>query len=346
MTVNIAVVGCGRMGQMHVQYLRHHPGCRLKAIVDPNTPKSWFEDHQLLGRYATWSDVLNNKEIHAVVIAASTDMHVSLIEDAAEAGKQIFCEKPISLNAQKILALQAKVESCGVILQVGFNRRFDAQFIKAKESLQSGRLGQCQTIRIFNRDPKRPNMDFIPRSGGLFFDFNVHDFDTLRYLTNDQIKSVFARGANLITPEIGALGDIDTAMINVEMESGILAVIDTCRETHFGYDQRVEILGNKGAIEVKNITQSTVKLTNSQGSHGACPEYSFVQRYQKAYRDQMDVFINAVKTDAPSTVTGLDCYQAVVACMAATLSYREMRPVQLSEMRQVASSSLEVCHDQ
>lgn len=332
--LNLAVIGCGRMGKMHIEnILRGFPEVQISAVVD-NTPDThWLSRYGLADRLQTLEEVLSNKKISVLVIAASSSEHVHLIQQGASYGKHMFCEKPIAFSLQGI---QQAIDACyqhKVKLQVGFNRRFDPSFLRLQQRTQAGEAGKICLIKITNRDPLRPDLNFIPRSGGLFLDFNVHDFDMIRFVSQEEVEYVQAFGSNLIDPEIGRLGDIDTCTINCKLSSGALATIDASREALYGYDQRIEVLGTNGAIQADNIHRTSVVRLAEEGISMDPLKHTFVERYAQAYQDQMKAFFEYVHTqEAKSPVDAQDTLKAVALAIAADTSHRENRVVHMQEI--------------
>jgi len=326
--ITIAVIGTGRIGKMHTEnIIQFFPDVTVKAVVNPIPQKEWASKLAIPIVTTDCDVVFDDPQIKAVIIATSSNAHVDLIKRAAAAGKHIFCEKPVAFEPEKIKASCDATNKANVVLQVGYNRRFDPDFLSLKNAVQAGEIGRPHIIRITNRDPKRPDLNFIPRSGGLFLDFSVHDFDMARFLTGSEIDSVYATGAALVDPEIANLGDIDTAVITLKLKNGTLCVIDCSRETHYGYDQRVEVFGSKGSLQVENLRPTTTHLTNAQGKLAPPPLYSFVERYKEAYINQFKEFFQCIDEQRQSCVTGYDAMQAVSVALAAKRSFEEKRMV-------------------
>ena len=268
-TINLLVIGCGRIGKMHVDnIITNFDDVTIVGIIDEKCDPKWAQARGLsLHKKDQLDTLLQNPCLHCVLIATSSSEHVKLITAAAKAGKHIFCEKPISFDINTLDDVINLIDAQGIQCQVGLNRRFDADFQRVKQVVASGDIGIPYIIKITNRDPKRPDLNFIPRSGGLFLDFSIHDFDMARFILNTDISEIFAMGATLIDPKIAELGDIDTAVISLKMSNGALCIIDCSRETHYGYDQRIEVLGSKGKIAAQNLQPTNVQLTNSEGVH-------------------------------------------------------------------------------
>lgn len=333
--IKLLVIGCGRIGKMHVDLLRCHFSALVEivAIVDDKLDVAWAEQRQipLLGK-AELTTVLRNVPVDAVLVATSSSEHVSVIKQVFPFVKAIFCEKPVSFDVSTLHELHSMLTAASVQCQVGLNRRFDPDFRLLKQSFSRGKIGSACIINITNRDPKRPDLDFIPRSGGLFLDFNVHDFDMLRYITGAEIESVYAVGSALVDPVIAKFGDIDTAIINIKMSNGALALVDSSRETHYGYDQRLEVLGTDGSLRVDNHTEHKVSILSIDGLHSAKPEYSFVERYSDSYRLQFAAFFQSILANTDVEVGLMDMACAIEAATAANLSLNRA-PIRLRDLQ-------------
>jgi myo-inositol 2-dehydrogenase/D-chiro-inositol 1-dehydrogenase len=324
----VGVIGAGRIGRMHTENLVNLiPEARVKAVASPHLDSVWAERLGIPVRSTDNSAVLGDAEIEAVVITAPSGIHCELIRQAAEAGKHVFCEKPIAFEPGKIEDILRVVEKAGVRLQVGFNRRSDPSLLDLMEAVREGRIGEVQTVRVTNRDPKAPPIDFVKRSGGLFFDFVIHDFDTIRFLSGSEIVEVYAVGGVLIDPEIGAAGDIDTAVVTLRLASGALAVIDNSRQAVYGYDQRFEVFGSAGSVAVTNTTPSTRVLSTTGGVVRRTPHDGFVSRYKEAFVAELQAFLAAVRGEAPVVAGAADALAAVRAAVAARESFNQRRPV-------------------
>jgi len=329
---NVIVVGCGRIGKMHVEnLLAYFPNVTVQAIVDDNVDSEWAKSLGIpnILQSDQLDAALSDPSIDAVIIAASSSEHVNLIQRVAQAGKNMFCEKPIGFTPETIQVAINAVEQAGVILQVGFNRRFDPDFSRIQQTVAHGEVGLPHIVKITNRDPRRPDLKFIPRSGGLFLDFNVHDFDTARFVTQQEVKEVFVMGAVLVDPKIGELGDIDTATISLKMDKGTFCIIDTSREAVYGYDQRLEVFGSEGSIAADNETETRTQLSTADAVFSETCLYSFVERYQEAYRLQFEAFFATLAAKSSAVVGANDAKQAVAIAVAASESLRTNRPVSL-----------------
>ncbi|MFC6401085.1 inositol 2-dehydrogenase [Mammaliicoccus sciuri] len=325
MTLTFGVIGAGRIGQLHINYLRTHKDVKIKWISDLYCDKmeDWIKKAGIDNKTKDHMDIINDPEVDVVVICSPTDTHVDIIKEASAKGKHIFCEKPISLSIDEAkIALEAVKES-NVKLQMGFNRRFDKNFKELRNILNKGELGNIQTLRITSRDPEPPPVEYIKRSGGLFMDMMIHDFDMARYLMQSEITEVYATGGALVNPEIAQYDDIDTALVTLKFENGSMAMIENCRRSVYGYDQRVEVLGDKGAIDVGNEQTTTLNYHRAEGISKDNPPYFFLERYSNAYKVEMDGFIEAILNDTDVICSIEDGYKAqeiAVKCKESLLS--------------------------
>ena len=278
--------------------------------------------------------MLDRPDIEAVVICSSTDTHARIIEEAAQAGKHIFCEKPIALDLASIDRALKAVKRAGVKLQIGFNRRFDASFNRAHQAIERGEIGQPHQFDIVSRDPTPPPIEYIRVSGGIFLDMTIHDFDMTRFLIGSEVEEVFALGGVMSDPAIGEAGDVDTCVVSLRMTNGVIGTISNSRRAAYGYDQRVEVLGSAGAISIGNNYPNTAIISDSQSVRRDLPQHFFLERYSESFVAEMTAFIDAVLHDTPVPVTGYDGRAPVVIAMAAQKSLEEHRPIYLSEIEQ------------
>jgi myo-inositol 2-dehydrogenase/D-chiro-inositol 1-dehydrogenase len=331
-TTPFGVIGAGRIGKMHAENLVHLvPGATVKAVASPRVDREWAEEHGIAVCTTSNEEVFGDQEIQAVVITAPSGLHAELICQAAEAGKHIFCEKPVAFEPAAISRALAAAEAAGVQLQVGFNRRFDPGLQKMSTMVQRGDIGEIQILKVTNRDPKAPPIDFVKRSGGLFFDFTIHDLDTVRFLSQSEIVEVYAVGTVLIDPDIGAAGDIDTAVISLRLASGALAVIDNSRQAVYGYDQRFEVFGSSGNVFVENTRATTLGSSSTAGVFVENTYDSFVTRYREAFVSEVADFLRCVRDGVDVSVGAGDALEAVRAAGAARQSMEERRPVRLDQ---------------
>lgn len=333
--IGVGVIGTGRIGKLHIEHLAQNvPEAELIAIcsLDPPGIESLAKQFNVPKTTNDYTALLADPQIEAVLVASATDTHVEISQAAAQAGKHVFCEKPISLDLEQIDETLAIVERAGVKFQVGFNRRFDASFMRVREAVASGEIGDPHIIRITSRDPSPPPIEYVKVSGGIFLDMTIHDFDMARYLIGDEVVEVYATGGVRVDPQIGEAGDIDTAVITLRFQNGVIATIDNSREAVYGYDQRVEVFGSKGMVTAANPLTNTVTFSGSEGRRAASPPYFFVERYKPAFLSELQAFFACIQEDTPPPVTGKDGKAPVVMGFAALKSLRENRPVLLSEI--------------
>lgn len=333
--IGVGVIGAGRIGKLHIEHLAQSiPEVELLAICSLDTPnvESLARQFNVPEVTTDYDTLLADPQIDAVLIASSTDTHVEISQAAAQAGKHVFCEKPISLDLEQIDETLAIVEKAGVKFQVGFNRRFDASFARIREAVASGEIGEPHIMRITSRDPAPPPIEYVKVSGGIFLDMTIHDFDMARYLIADEVVEVYAVGDVRVDPQIGKAGDIDTTVITLRFQNGVIATIDNSREAVYGYDQRVEVFGSKGMVTAANPPTNTVTFSGSEGTRAASPPYFFVERYKSAFLAELQAFFTCIQEDTLPPVTGADGRAPVVMGFAALKSLRENRPVRLSEI--------------
>ncbi len=333
--IGVGVIGTGRIGKLHIEHLSQIiPDAELIAIcsLDTETAEIFAEQFNIPKVTSDYRTLLDDSQIDAVIVASSTDTHVEICQAAAEAGMHIFCEKPIALDLEQIDETLAIVEKAGVKFQVGFNRRFDANFRRVREAVASGEIGEPHILRITSRDPAPPPIEYVKVSGGIFLDMTIHDFDMARYLIGDEVVEVYAVGGVRVDQKIGEVGDIDTTIITLRFQDGVLATIDNSREAVYGYDQRVEVFGSKGMVAAGNPLTDTVTFSGSEGSRTASPPDFFVERYKAAYLSELQAFIQCIQKETQPLVTGEDGRAPIVMGYAALKSLRENRPILLSEI--------------
>ena len=335
MTIRVGVIGAGRIGKIHAENLATRiAGVELVAVADTNLAfaKELASKLNVQEVYPDYHSILNNKTIQAVAICSSTDTHAKILVEAANAGKHIFCEKPIDHDLAKIDEALKAVEKAGVKCQIGFNRRFDPNFKKVKEMVKEGKIGDLHLLRITSRDPAPPPAEYVKVSGGMFLDMTIHDFDMARYLSGSEVSEVYAAGAVLVDPEIGEAGDIDTAVITLKFENGAIGTIDNSRKAVYGYDQRVEVFGSGGMVAVSNNFPDSHIFSNGDGVSSSKPLYFFLERYAESFTEEMRQFIQAIQLDKDTPVTALDGRKPIIIAMAAKKSLLENRPVKLTEI--------------
>jgi myo-inositol 2-dehydrogenase/D-chiro-inositol 1-dehydrogenase len=333
--IKIGVIGAGRIGKVHIATLvQNVPQAEVVAVADVNlvSAQNMAEEFGIKSVYSSFMDVINHPGIDAVVICSSTDTHAQIIIDAAEAGKHIFCEKPVDLSLETIKGALAAVEKAGVKLMVGFNRRFDPNFLKIKQMVVGGKIGEPHILKITSRDPAPPPARYSAVSGGMFMDMTIHDFDMARYIAGSEVTEVYTKAKVLVDPEIGKAGDVDTAVIILTFANGAIGVIDNSRKAVYGYDQRVEIFGSKGMACTDNNFPDNHRFYSSDGVHGSLPLNFFMDRYLEAYANEMKIFCDAIINNLALPVSGEDGLMSVAIALAARKSYLENRPVKLSEI--------------
>ena len=332
--INIAIVGIGRIGKIHLNnMLRYFPEANVLAVADLNYPIADFKkEFPNLSFSSDPAELFANKQVDAVVICTPTSSHAAMIEMAIQSGKHLFCEKPVDLSLQRTKVLVEKAEAAGIKMMLGFNRRFDPDFLTAYKNIRSGRIGDVQLVKITSRDPGLPPLEYIKNSGGLFMDMAIHDFDMARYLMGKEVKEVYAKGLVLVDPKVKEAGDIDTALTNLLFEDGSYAVIDNSRKAVYGYDQRVEVFGSKGMIQVENNLHNRNVVFDSEGIHQSLPLDFFMDRYAASYLNEMRYFVDSLVNQAPLPVGGLDGLKATLIAVAAKKSVEEGRPVLISEI--------------
>jgi myo-inositol 2-dehydrogenase/D-chiro-inositol 1-dehydrogenase len=332
--IRFGVLGVGRIGKIHTSNLASRiPGVRVGAIADvfPAELAAAAEKFDIRNAYPSYLQVLEMPEIDAVVICTPTNTHYQMILDAAAAGKHIFCEKPIDLSLEKILRINQTVEHCGVRLMVGFNRRFDPNFLKVRDTVRSGKIGEPQILRITSRDPAPPPETYIRASGGLFLDMTIHDFDMARYLVGSEVTEVYAKAGVLVDPVFAKAGDWDTALVTLSFENGAIGAIDNSRKAVYGYDQRVEVFGSGGMITVSNRTPDNHIYIDGDGVHSSKPQHFFLDRYAESYVIELQSFVDAVLKNRTPPVTGRDGLAPILIGLAAKKSLLEGRPVKVEQ---------------
>ncbi|MBE7169355.1 MAG: inositol 2-dehydrogenase [Williamsia sp.] len=332
--LKLALLGMGRMGKTHYRNIQQSSaGASIVVVADPLYQPAAGEFGPEVSFVRDPEEAIAHPDVDAVIVATPTDTHAGMVEKAIAHGKPVFCEKPLDLSLRKTAAIEALARSRGVKLMLGFNRRFDPDFIQARRAVQEGRIGKVHIVKITNRDPDLPPIPFLKTSGGLFMDFSIHDFDMARYITGRNVIEVFARGAALIDPAVATgANDIDTALITLTLDDGSWALIDNSRKAVFGYDQRLEIFGEAGMIQVDNNTYHRNVRADAAGIHHALPLHAFPERYARSYVNEIEAFVQTILRGEEPPATAADSLQATLAAVAANRSMQENRPVKLSEI--------------
>ena len=333
MTVRFVVLGCGRIGSMHAEYLhRRVAGAEVVGVFDVFAETAETVGTELGVAVATSLDDAMAIHADAVAICTSTDTHVDCMVAAAQAGRAIFCEKPISLDVAEVDRGLAAVEAAGVPLHIGFNRRFDPSHKAVADAVAHGAVGDIEVLNITSRDPAPPPIAYIEVSGGIFNDMAIHDFDMARYVTGSEVESVYALGRVRVDPAIGEAGDVDTAVIVLTHQNGCLTTIDISRRPAYGYDQRVEAFGSNGMAQSTNHHDFNAVLATDQGYRQPPLQNFFLERYTASYLDQWAAFVDSIESGTLAPITGADGRAPLVIGMAAKLSMDEGRPVHVTEV--------------
>ena len=332
--IKVAVAGLDRIGRIHLTNLcQNLPELEVVAVMDIFDESKSIADQFMIPNFMkNFDDLLAVQGLDAVIICSPTDTHADYVIKAAKAGKQIFCEKPLDLSPERVHEVLEVVNETGVKLMLGFNRRFDPNFLKIKNMVDSGQVGDPQILKITSRDPGPPPISYINVSGGLFMDMAIHDFDMARYIMNKEVVEVYSRGAVLVDPAIGEAGDIDTALTTLTFEDGTMANIDNCRKAVYGYDQRLEVFGSAGMVKADNNFPDNHQHYSADGIHGSLPLNFFLERYTASYLNEMSAFFKSVRTGEDLPVTGKDGLEAMKIALAALKSVKENRPVLVYEV--------------
>ena len=336
--LKIGIIGAGRIGKVHLESISYHvKNATVTAMADPFMNE---ETEKLIRSYGVskvtkdYKDILNDKDIDAVLVCSSTDTHAAISIEAINAGKHVFCEKPVDHSIEKIQAVaDALKEHPDIKFQVGFNRRFAHNFAAIRKAYDDGKIGEAHILKITSRDPEPPSPAYIEVSGGIFLDMTIHDFDMACFLTDSDVEELYVNSAVLVDPAIGEQGDVDTAIITMKMANGALAVIDNSRKAAYGYDQRAELFGSKGMVATSNDTVSSAVISNADGVTGEKPLFFFLERYMGSFSEEMRQFTEAVINDTEVPVGIHAGLQSVKIGLAARKSVEEHRPVKISEIQ-------------
>lgn len=321
---NVVLIGAGRIGRIHARNIAMHPRLQLRGVIDANEASARSVAAQWGAEVIDLEAALHDEAVHGIVVASSTDTHLDYSAAAIQAGKKVFCEKPLDQDLQR--ARRAARQFDGSNLLVAFNRRFDPNFQALKSRLDSGKIGSIESLQITSNDPAPPPASYIAASGGLFKDMAIHDFDMARWLLNEEPSQVYAVGSCLVDPEIGKLGDIDTARTLLTTPTGRLCVISNSRRSGYGYDQRIEAYASAGMVCADNVTETTVEIWRSEGASRDRFQNFFLDRYDDAYRCEMDHFADMLD-GAPAAVGYADGVAALALAEAAAQSVKIGSPV-------------------
>jgi myo-inositol 2-dehydrogenase / D-chiro-inositol 1-dehydrogenase len=331
--LRIGVIGVGRIGRMHAELIAHQvPGAALGAVYDAHEPLARDVAAELQVPAVATVEEIFHSDLDAAAICSSSDTHVDLLLAAAEAGKAVFCEKPVSLDLAELDRALGAVETAGIPFQIGFNRRFDPAHASVREAVANGAVGDPHLVRISSRDPAPPPLEYVRTSGGLFLDMMIHDFDMARFVTGSEVVEVFARGAVRVEPSFAQAGDVDTALVTLVHEDGCLTAIDNSRRAVYGYDQRLEVFGSEGMAMSENPRAHTGSVITAVGERRPPNPYFFLERYLPSYAREWRAFVEAVKSgDSPPVSTG-DARAPLLIGLAALRSLRDDRPVRVEEV--------------
>lgn len=333
--LNVGIIGLGRLGNVYaVDLAQRVPNANLVAVADLQNglAESFAQEFNIRKWYKSHRDLIADKEVDAVAVITSTSTHKEVVIDVANSGKAIFCEKPISISLEEAKEMLKIIERTGVFFQMGFQRRFDRGYIEAKKKIEAGVIGTPVLLTSTSRDPFRPPLEFCdPKvSGGLIADMGIHDFDVGKMFMGD-IKSVYAVGGALAYPEMKPIGDIDNAIVNMYFENGTVGVVHLSRNAIFGYDIRAEIWGTEGSIQIGYFRETPIFVMTKEGiTHDVVPH--FMERFETAYLNQIQDFVNNVLQGKEPSIKAIDGVDALKVSLAATKSYHENRPVEVSEI--------------
>ena len=332
MTIRFGLLGAGRIGKVHAKAISADGNAKLVAVADAMAPAAEAIAAQYGCEVRSIDAILAAKDIDAVVICTPTDTHADLIEAFARAGKAIFCEKPIDLSLDRVKACLKVVRDTKAVLMVGFNRRFDPHFMAVKAEIAKGSIGVVEMVTITSRDPGAPPVDYITRSGGIFRDMTIHDFDMARFLLGEEVAEVSAQASVLVDPAIGTAGDFDSVQVMLRTASGKMALISNSRRATYGYDQRIEVHGAKGAVSAENQRPAMIEVATAMGYTRPPLHDFFMTRYTEAYAAEIATFIQAVLGKVAAAPSGEDGLAALALAEAALKSVALGRTVKMSEI--------------
>jgi len=326
-SVSLAIVGFGRIGRIHADNILANDNMTLKMVVDPFLGLEEALVKREVGQSKNIDDLLAHQNIDGVIICSPSNYHVDQIKQISKKTNNIFCEKPLGLSINEIAEVQSLVNNNELNLHVGFNRRFDPDFSSLKSMISNGEIGDIHTIKIISRDPAPPPISYIKKSGGIFLDMTIHDFDMANYLSGSEINEVYAKGDCFINPDIKKADDIDTAIINMRLKSGVLVMIHNSRKAVYGYDQRIEVLGSKGNLRVGNNLLNGIQRGTKNGFTSANPKNFFIDRYEMSYKKEMSDFVRSIKGETVDHANVNDAMHALKAGLASKKSLINNKPV-------------------
>lgn len=332
MSVNIALLGAGRIGKVHAKAVTSTEGATLVAVADAFPDAAQALAGAYGARVSSIDEIAAAQDIDAVVICTPTDTHADLIEQFVRAGKAVFCEKPIDLSLERVKTCLETVDAVGGTLMLGFNRRFDPHFKAVRDAVDAGQIGDVEMVQITSRDPGAPPPSYIKVSGGIFRDMTIHDFDMARFLLGEEISTVYATASVLVDPEIGKLGDHDSVSLVLTTASGKQCSISNSRRASYGYDQRIEVHGSKGAVAAENLRPVSIEVATADGYTRPPLHDFFMTRYTEAYAAEIAAFVNAISQKQAPMPSGDDGLKALALAEAAVKSVAERRAVSMDEI--------------
>jgi myo-inositol 2-dehydrogenase / D-chiro-inositol 1-dehydrogenase len=329
--MRIGVIGVGRMGRVHAGTLASIDGVDV-LVSDVDRARASEVGRELRVDVAQGVDELMAAS-DAVVVAAATDAHADLIHDAADASLPTFCEKPISLELASTAGVVAHIKKAGIPFMMGFQRRFDAGYVAARDLVRTGELGDVYVVRMAGHDPAPPHESYIASSGGLFRDFSVHDFDALRFVTGQEVESVYADGGVIGFPVFAKYGDVDTAAVVLRLSAGSFGILSVTRHDPLGYDIRMELIGSRDSVAVGWDDRMPLRSVEPAGPPAPSHPYAdFQDRFREAYRAEIAAFMEVAAGHRESPCTAEDALQALRIAVACDRSRAERRPVSLEEV--------------
>ncbi|MCH6198917.1 inositol 2-dehydrogenase [Aquiflexum sp. LQ15W] len=330
--VRIGIIGMGRIGKIHYDNLKNKvENTEVVSFSDP-----FFKESLEIPNLEVEA-LVSCKEVDAVIICSPTNTHADYISLCAKHKKDVFCEKPHDLSLPRVIESLQEVKAAGIKLMLGFNRRFDPNFLKIKKLVMDGKIGEPFLIKITSRDPAPPSLSYLKSSGGMFLDMTIHDFDMARYIMGKEVTEVYAVGGAFVSEDVISANDIDIATVTLKFEDNTMALIDNSRKAVYGYDQRLEVFGSGGMAKAENNNHDTHTLYNEIGAHSSLPLDFFMDRYTSSYLNEIKSFINSIVLGTNVSVTGEDGFQALKIGIAAGISIRENRPVKINEINQLQS---------
>ena len=318
--INLAILGLGRIGKIHAENIISLSECNLKIIIDPISDFDNNFTNLGIKQSKRFEDLLNESDIDGVLICSPSKYHVSQIKNLSKLTKNIFCEKPLGLSIEEILNVKSLVAKKNLNLHIGFNRRYDPDFSELKRCILNDEIGDLHMIKITSRDPAPPPISYIKKSGGIFLDMTIHDFDMVKYLSGSEISELYVKGDCFVDPEIEKANDVDTAIINMSLKNGVLATINNSRQAVYGYDQRIEVLGSKGVLKVGNKLLNKVVKGTKEGFISSNPQNFFIDRYEQSYKKELINFVQSIKGDLVDHADADDGLHALKAGLAANNS--------------------------